>query len=244
MKNAKSLARKCINGRVIDQNAWTEGLLQIRNTPHKATGLSPAILLYGHPVQDRLPAHRKNFERCWYDEVGAYDCKMCEAKLQSERYYNTPTTRDLPAFQVGDEVVIQNIKTKRFDRFGIVKECCDSRRYLIRLPSGMILERNRRFLRPFRKPVDTSKNVVVGTSMHVVDNNVSKSVEPTEPVVFNNNDCVLELEPPENVRMSHNNNFDDQCLRRAPIQSEGIVTVPQQLRRSNRIRRPPDRLNL
>ena len=127
-------------------------------------------------------------------------------------------------------MVIQNIKIKRFDRFGVVKECCDNRRYLIRLPSGKFLERNRRFLRPLRKPVDTSKNVVVGTSMHVVDvctsMHVSKIVESTEPVVFNYNDCVLELEPPENVRMSHNNNFDDQCLRRAPIESEGIVTVP------------------
>ena len=90
----------------------------------------------------------------------------------------------------------------------------------------MILERNRRFLRPFRKPVDTSKNVVVGTSMHVVDNNVSKSVEPTEPVVFNNNDCVLELEPPENVRMSHNNNFDDQCLRRLRFNPKVLLQYP------------------
>ena len=108
----------------------------------------------------------------------------------------------------------------------------------------MILEKNRRFLRPFKKPVDTSENVVVGAKMHVVDNNVYKSIEPTEPVVFNCNDCVLELEPSEIVMMSHSNSFDDQCSRRAPIKTEDIVKVPQQLRRSNRTRGPPDRLNL
>ena len=162
VKNVKSLARKCMNGRTIDQNAWTKGLLQIRNTPHKATDLSPAILLHGHPVQDRLPAHRRHFERNWYDEVGEYNRKMYESKVKNERYYNTSAKsgpRELPP-KVGDEVVVQNTKSIRFDRYGIVKECCDNRRYLIRLPSGMILERHRRFLRLFRKPVISPENVV------------------------------------------------------------------------------------
>ena len=112
-----------MNGRTIDQNAWTKGLLQIRNTPHKATDLIPAIFLYGHPVQDRLPAHLRHFERDWYNQVGEYDQKMYESEVNNERYYNTSAKsgpRELPAFKVGDEVAVQNTKNKRFNRCGVM----------------------------------------------------------------------------------------------------------------------------
>ena len=238
VKNAKSLARKCMSGHVIDQNAWTKGLLQIRNTPHKATGLSPAILLYGHPVQDQLPAHRKNFERRWYDEVGSYDRTMFKTKVQSEKYYDTPTSKELPSFAVGDEVVIQNTKSKRFDRCGVIKECCENRRYLVRLPSGMVLERNRRYLRPFRRPIQEAQESHVGVvappepvnlpptnfTIHHSEVEVSPNVTTPEPEVFRPSNNVCDIVPVVND------------------QDASIVNAP--LRRSARTRRPPDRLNL
>ena len=93
IKNTKSLARKCMSGRVINQNAWTKGLWQIPNTPHKTTSLSPAILLYGHPVQDVLPAHRKNFERRWCDKVGNYDRTMFKTKVKVKSITTLPRPR-------------------------------------------------------------------------------------------------------------------------------------------------------
>ena len=36
--------------------------MQYRNTPSSQDGLSPAQKLFGHPVQDTLPAHPKSFD--------------------------------------------------------------------------------------------------------------------------------------------------------------------------------------
>ena len=46
VKNAKGFVTKCWDGKKMDMDKWTEGMLQIRNTPHKSTGLSPAVLLF------------------------------------------------------------------------------------------------------------------------------------------------------------------------------------------------------
>ena len=59
--------------------------------------------------------------------------------------------------------------------YGIIKQCCDNRRYLIRLPNGMISERNKRFLRFFHKPVILPENVVYQNSEPV---NIDCSVKP------------------------------------------------------------------
>ena len=46
-------------GRLIKE-AWTRALVQYRNTPG-VMGLSPAQRLFGHPLQDLVPAHRWSF---------------------------------------------------------------------------------------------------------------------------------------------------------------------------------------
>ena len=53
VKSMKKIIRAAWNGRHLDEKA----LLQYRNTPSRRDRLSPAQKLYGHPVQDTLPAH-------------------------------------------------------------------------------------------------------------------------------------------------------------------------------------------
>ena len=53
LKWAKGLLRKCWRGRgqpLRTNEEWVKGILQWKNTPHRSTGLSPAIMLYEHPV--------------------------------------------------------------------------------------------------------------------------------------------------------------------------------------------------
>ena len=40
-------------------------LLQYRNTPTRKDGLSSVQKLFGHPVQDTLPAHHRSFATEW-----------------------------------------------------------------------------------------------------------------------------------------------------------------------------------
>ena len=59
---------------------------------------------------------------------------------------------------IGTPVVIQNDKSKLWDRSGVVVDVGSHRKYFIRLPSGRILTRNRRFLRRRYSPTFLSDN--------------------------------------------------------------------------------------
>ena len=49
--------------RHLNKEAWTRALVQYRNTPG-VTGLFPAQRLFGHPLQDLVPAHCRSFAPC------------------------------------------------------------------------------------------------------------------------------------------------------------------------------------
>lgn len=169
VKNAKALIRKCWDGRNLDMEKWTRGMLQARNTPHKTTGLSPAILLYGHPVQDCIPAHKSSFVRSWHDEILKYDKTMAQSKVRMERYYNRGK-QELSPLYPGMPVLVQNKTSKRWDRIGWVQEAHhQTRRYLIRLTSGMLIQRNRRVIRR-RYPATTITGSGPGTGTDAGDN--------------------------------------------------------------------------
>ena len=145
VKQAKALLRKCFSNGRLDREKWAKGLLQIRNTPHKATGLSPAVMLYGHAVNDVVPAHKSALSKSWHKELAAYDRKIACERQRMDKYRGG---RSLPSLPEGTAVVIQNRQNKRWDRYGVVQESKpDIRKYVVRMPSGMITVRNRRDLR-------------------------------------------------------------------------------------------------
>ena len=87
-----------------------------------------------------------------------------------ERYYNRGK-QQLPPLYAGMPVAIQNRATKRWDRVGWVQEAYhQKRRYLVRLTSGMLIQRNRHALRR-RYPNDPA------------DSDADIPVTPTEPRV-------------------------------------------------------------
>lgn len=147
VKNIKSLLEKYYNGPNTDWDGFDRAILQIRNTPHKNTNLSPAMLLYGRPVQDALPAHKSMFSHEWHQRIADADRKFAERRDKLTSYYNRGT-KELPPLTVGTPVAIQNRQNGRWDRYGIIQEAKPNiRKYFIRLASGMVVTRNRRFIR-------------------------------------------------------------------------------------------------
>ncbi|XP_059097164.1 uncharacterized protein LOC131891571 [Tigriopus californicus] len=61
--------------------------------------------------------------------------------------YFDRTSRARKKIPLGQSVMVQNPATRRWDRHGLVVDNKSPRRYVIRRPSGRILERNLRFLR-------------------------------------------------------------------------------------------------
>ena len=65
---------------------------------------------------------------------------------QHEERYN-PQSRSLQPLHIGAEVRVQHPTTKKWDRVGVIIGIGQHRDYHVKLPSGRVYWRNRRFLR-------------------------------------------------------------------------------------------------
>ena len=142
VKSMKKLITAAWTGRSVNQDKLFRALLQYRNTPSRRDGQSPAQKLYGHPIQDTLPAHRRSFAPEWQ----RHSLDTEESLKISEEYYDQHAHK-LPDLHVGSHVAIQNTSSKLWDIYGIITAIATHRRYFVRTQSGNILVRNRRFLR-------------------------------------------------------------------------------------------------
>ena len=145
VKSMKKLIRTAWTGRSLDEDKLTRALLQYRNTPSRRDGISPAQKLFGHPIQDTLPAHRRAFSKEWQRQSKEVEQQALKTTEAMERAYNQHA-RPLPDLTVGTRVAIQNQDTKYWDIYGIVTAVSPHRRYFVKTQSGRVLVRNRRFL--------------------------------------------------------------------------------------------------
>ena len=157
VKPMKKLIESSWSGRRLDEGKLAQALLQYRNTPSRRDGLSPAQKLFGHPMQDALPAHHRAFAPEWQRSAAEVDQQTTSHMEQVTQYYNQHA-HTLP------HVAIQNDTTKRWDIYGVITEIGPHRRYYVKTTSGRVLTRNRRFLRrrvpwsppPTSRPEDRS----------------------------------------------------------------------------------------
>ena len=146
VKSMKKLIRVSWSGRSLDEDVLARALLQYRNTPSRKDGLSPAQKLFGRPVQDTLPAHRRSFSCEWQRATRDSDQRIEASKENTEVYYNRHA-HSLTDIGIGSNVAVHNGDSKQWDIYGIVVHIGPYRKYFVRLPSGRVLTRNRRFLR-------------------------------------------------------------------------------------------------
>ncbi|XP_050709713.1 uncharacterized protein LOC126994436 [Eriocheir sinensis] len=146
VKSIKHLITKVAPSGNIDCEPFDRGLLEIRNTPNH-TGRSPAQILYGRPLRTCVPAHPESFKQEWQAKSEECDRRAAQRAEDTTSRYNQHA-RPLPALQISQQVRIQDHTSKRWDKVGKVMGRGRSRQYQILLPSGRILWRNRRHLRP------------------------------------------------------------------------------------------------
>ena len=146
VKSMKNLISATWMGSQLDEAKIARALLQYRNTPSRRDGLSPAQKLFGRPVQDTLPAHRRAFSPEW--QRGALDAEdqARSHKEDVEQRYNQHA-RSLVDIYVGSSVALQDPISKRWEIYGVVADIGPYRRYYVRTAGGRVLVRNRRHLR-------------------------------------------------------------------------------------------------
>ena len=131
MKSMKNLLQHSWNGRALDDEKFCRSLLQYRNTPSRKDGLSPAQKLFGHPVQDILPAHRRSFLPQW-QRSPQEATQQAEGTLESSATYYNLHAHNLPDIHVGSHVAVQNPQSRLWDIYGIVTEIGQHRRYYVK----------------------------------------------------------------------------------------------------------------
>lgn len=147
VKAVKSLVTKSAPDGNLASEAFLQGLLEYRNTPRES-GLSPAEIVFGHPIRSIIPAHRSTFAPRWTNEMIERD-HHAAAQAKAKKYYDVGT-HPLAPLTIGTECRVQNPISKKWDRVGVVISIGQHRSYRIKFPSGNVLWRNRKFLRPVR----------------------------------------------------------------------------------------------
>ena len=151
MKSTKHLIMKVAPSGNIDCKEFDRALFELRNTPTH-TGRSTAQVLYGRPLRSCVPAHASSFQEQWQARTEECDRRAAQRAQDVTTCYDQHA-RPLPELRVNDHVRIQDPLSHLWDKVGIVMGIGRSRDYQVRLPSGRVWWRNRRFLRPVTPPL-------------------------------------------------------------------------------------------
>lgn len=155
-----------LNGEV-NTDAFTQAILQFRNTPDPENHISPAEIVFGRPLRDCLPVKpdsqiftNDNVRPIWI-ELWKKREDTLRTRFARQTEALATKTRKLPPLQIGDNCRIQNQhgqSPKKWDRTGKVVEVKDNDQYTIKVDgSGRLTLRNRRYLRKINLLVEQQR---------------------------------------------------------------------------------------
>lgn len=155
VKTVKRLLQKTTRNGDVDCDEFQRAMLEWRNTP-RSDGKSPAMVLYGRPLDSFVFAYRNSFAPKWKTIEHQMDVQLIQPDVKKktvEEHYNK-SARSLRPLRIGEYVDIQNFRSKLWDSHGRIVSIGKRRDYYIRTTSGRVYWRNRRFLRPRISPIN------------------------------------------------------------------------------------------
>ena len=152
VKAVKKLILKTTTSGNLNCDEYHQGLLEYRNTPRE-NGLSPAQIVFGHPLRSLVPAHQRSFDPKWNKLNEDFDEKISQSKIKAELYHDRKA-KLLKPLSPGTNVRLQNPISKLWDRVGTVVGIGRTRDYFVKLPCGKVMWRNRKYIRPTKEEVE------------------------------------------------------------------------------------------
>ena len=166
VKAMKHLVAKTAEHGSLDCDEFSSGLIEWVNTP-KAHGLSPAEILYGAPLRSIVPAKLKYFKEDWQNKFDKWDAALSNLQVAAETEYNK-RAKHLNPLKIGQHVRIQDHITKKWLRSGLIIGVGRNRDYHIKLSTGRVCWRNRRFIRPLpTEGGDPKEEMMTSDERHV-----------------------------------------------------------------------------
>ena len=133
----------------LNTDAAARALMSHRNTPTQDVGVSPAVMLFGHPLRDHLPAKSRTLRPEWGMIADAREMALAKRVLKTPK--SDMNKKQLQPLSLGDYVQVQNQSgphPTKWGNTGVVSEVLPNRQYNIVVDgSRRITLRNRRFLR-------------------------------------------------------------------------------------------------
>ena len=228
VKAVKHLIAKCNESGNLDTDSFAMGMLELRNTPRKE-GRSPAQILFGHPLRSNVPAHHSAFAKEHQEAMEECDRKRMINQEKADLRYNR-SAKPLPEFKMGDHVNIQHHKTGLWDKNGIIVGVGKKRDYMIKLNSGRIYWRNRRFIRSHH-PM-SPRNIV------------QNQQDSSEVIVTPRRTPSNNLQNPSSPGELHNSVQNQQGQDHHPDVPQPVENLPVKSRKSSRASVRPKRLVL
>lgn len=113
-----------------------------------------------------MPAHRRCFDLKWQKIDKECDSDENSRLLEKVQQHYNQKAKDLPELSAGNCVSVRDPVTKLWTQYGIIVGTASNRRYLVRMNSGRVLCRNRKFIRrrwAHTTPGDLATGEVQGT---------------------------------------------------------------------------------
>ena len=132
----------------INNDKIAKALMQYRNTPYRDCKKSPSELALGRCIRDTLPLpqHRYKIDPNWARNLNDRELSMSKQNQITKQAYDEGA-KSLKPLIVGDPVLCQNMRTKKWDKSGVIVEVKGFRQYLIKMDgSGRVSLQNRRHL--------------------------------------------------------------------------------------------------
>ena len=148
----------------IDTDKVAQALLQYRNTPLRGINKSPAELALGRSLRETVPLRRQRYkiDTHWAQHLREREKVLSVSNELTKSKYDVQA-REKETLVKGDNVLCQNVRTKKWDRSGVIVEVGDYRQYLVKMDGiGRISLRNRRHL---QKLAPTGPNIPVTTQL-------------------------------------------------------------------------------
>ena len=205
VKSAKRLLRDNTGpSGSLNSDKFLKAMLQLRNTPDPDCNLSPAEIIYGHPLRDTFTFSsklekfsnkcvRKSWREAWAAKENALKVRFAKSTEKLNQH-----ARELPPLGIGEKCFVQNQcgnHRRRWDKSGVVTEKLPHDKYLVKIDgSGHVTQRNRRFLKVYTPAATKIQPNIIPS---LLPDNLpipSHELPPAEPEVSS---------APDNIKETH-----------------------------------------